>query len=169
LCFFHSATVKFPSQLTTPVHQSVDVQSGSNLGGQAKDDETIAAFQQRSQTSVSNLLSGSLDSNSTSPSTSLVLLEEPSASDIGKWCIVKYDGKPYPGIIIDVDVVDWNVEVKTMHSVGRNRFFWPTMIDRVWYTQDNFLSLIPEPSPIGTRHLQVNPQMYAHIEHILDL
>jgi len=82
---------------------------------------------------------------------------------------VKYDGKPYPGVIVDVDVVDWNFEVKTMHSVGRNRFVWPTMIDRVWYTQSNFLSLLPELSPIGSRHLQVLPQIYAHIECILDL
>lgn len=49
---------------------------------------------------------------------------------IGKWCVVNYDGLPYPGIVHDVD--EGELEVKVMHKVGNNRYFWPDRDDIVW-------------------------------------
>ena len=46
----------------------------------------------------------------------------------GKHCVVTYDGRPFPGIIQDVDGNEHEVEVNVMHSVGDNRFFWPSAI-----------------------------------------
>ena len=49
---------------------------------------------------------------------SLQCTEEPSRPEaimkenIGQWCIVKYDGEPYPGIILEVEE---DVRVKCMH------------------------------------------------------
>ena len=43
----------------------------------------------------------------------------------GKWCIVKYDQKPFPGMIQDLDETD--VFVQCMHRVGHNRFVWGTV------------------------------------------
>jgi hypothetical protein len=62
----------------------------------------------------------------------LIGLGEPSEYHINKWCVVLYDGKPYPGIILDVDAIDWGIEVKVMHHIGRNRFFCPTAEVRYW-------------------------------------
>lgn len=53
--------------------------------------------------------------------------EEPSRPEIitkeniGLWCIVTYDGEPYPGIILEVEDV---VRVKCMHKNGTNKFYW---------------------------------------------
>ncbi|CAL8239701.1 unnamed protein product [Gadus morhua 'NCC'] len=47
---------------------------------------------------------------------------------IGKWCVVLYDNDPYPGIIQDIDTESCAL-VKTMHSVGANRFYWPMKDD----------------------------------------
>ncbi|XP_069136746.1 uncharacterized protein [Argopecten irradians] len=42
-----------------------------------------------------------------------------------KYCVMRYDGRPYPRIILDVDEEEEEVEVKVMHCVGVNRFFGP--------------------------------------------
>lgn len=49
-----------------------------------------------------------------------------------QWCVVKYDGLPYPGIIQNVDVND--IEVKVMHRIGTKIFFWPLLEDVLWYS-----------------------------------
>ena len=43
----------------------------------------------------------------------------------GKWCVVRYLGNIYPGIVTDSD------EVMCMNSVGMNLFFWPQYRDDV--------------------------------------
>lgn len=53
-------------------------------------------------------------------------------SQVGQWCMVKYDGLPYPGIIQYVDVND--IEVKVLHRIGTKRFFWPLLEDVLWYS-----------------------------------
>lgn len=99
----------------------------------------------------------------------LISLGEPDERHVNKWCIVLYDGVPYPGVIVDVDNIDWGIEVKVMHRIGRNRFFWPTIEDRCWYTESNFVTLINEPHSIGSRHVQVDAAVWACIEKKLNL
>lgn len=53
-------------------------------------------------------------------------------SQVVQWCVVKYDGLPYPGIIQNVDVND--IEVKVMHRIGTKIFFWPLLEDVLWYS-----------------------------------
>lgn len=48
---------------------------------------------------------------------------------IQKWCVIKYDGDIYPGIITAIDEVQ--VQVKCMHRVGVYRFFWTTREDMI--------------------------------------
>lgn len=102
-------------------------------------------------TSVKNIVQRSTDQT-----TLLVTLDEPSRNDVGKWCVVLYDHKPYPGVIVDVDDSDWGIEVKVMHRIGVNRFFWPMREDRCWYICEQFVTLINEPASVGTRHVQID-------------
>jgi hypothetical protein len=47
--------------------------------------------------------------------------------------VVKYDDNLYPGVILDV-AEDNTAEVKCMHKVGTNRFYWPQIDDVLWYS-----------------------------------
>lgn len=58
----------------------------------------------------------------------LVPIDDITSDLHGKYCIVKYDDQPYPGIIQDSS--DSEVEVKVMHQIGDNRFFWPGLEDK---------------------------------------
>jgi hypothetical protein len=71
---------------------------------------------------------------------------------------VKYNGEIYPGLTIDVDGPD--VQVKCMHSVGANRFFWPSREDVCWYVREDVLEVIPEPLNVTSRHKQVLPEIW---------
>lgn len=57
----------------------------------------------------------------------------------GQWCVVNYDGQPYPGVILMVE--DHSIQIKCMHRSGRydlNRFYWPSPIEDVnWYEDHN--------------------------------
>ena len=85
----------------------------------------------------------------------------------GKFCVVLYDGKPYPGIVQDID--DTEIEVNVMHNIGPNRFFWPRMQDVLWYSLDKFVTLIPPPTKVGSRHHQIQPQLWESIKELLDI
>ena len=78
-----------------------------------------------------------------------------------------YDGEPYPGIIQEVE--DDQLEVNVLHNIGRNRFFWPLIQDVLWYNVNKFVTLIPQPSKIVSRHLQIEPSMWKKIETLLDI
>lgn len=97
------------------------------------------------------------------------LLECPEIDESfkGKYCVVKYDQKPFPGIIVDVD--DGEIEVQVMHSVGRNRYFWPRLDDVLWYTKDNFVRLIEPPEKVTNRHFQINKDAWAEIVKDMDM
>ena len=82
------------------------------------------------------------------------------------WCVVLYDGKPYPGEIQDVD--DDSVEVKTMNRVGNNRFFWPARDDRIWYDYDKVLTAIPPVNKVGSRHYMIDAAFWNEISCIVD-
>jgi len=60
-------------------------------------------------------------------------------SVVGKFCVVTYDKKPYPGKILSVKEND--IEVDYMHAV-RNKM-------RMYFTGQSQFQLIPEPSPIS--------------------
>ena len=71
--------------------------------------------------------------------------------------IVRYDGGHYPGIIVDVDFEE--IQVRCMHRIGVNRFFWPPMPDVCWYHKDNVMTSIPEPIKINDRHYAICPEI----------
>jgi hypothetical protein len=88
---------------------------------------------------------------------------------IGEWCVVLYEGKPFPGIIQDVDT-DSTVEVKVLNNIGNNRWFWPLLDDVFWYkVPDAIVTLIPELLPVTKRHMQILPEAWAIILELLDL
>ena len=105
----------------------------------------------------------------------LTPVDSASAADlIGRFCVVRYDNKPYPGRILEVGEAD--VTVECMHHIGgkgdSNRFFWPQKIkDICEYTFENVLSLIPEPQKIGDHgrtysHFRVLPEIWTKVEQI---
>ncbi|WAR05307.1 hypothetical protein MAR_020676, partial [Mya arenaria] len=63
-----------------------------------------------------------------------------SDSLIGSYCVVDYEGLPYPGLIMDVD--EDTVEVTAMCRIGPNRFFWPLVEDRLWYGKEKLITFL---------------------------
>ena len=87
---------------------------------------------------------------------------------VGKWVVVLYDALPYPGVIQDVDADE--IEVKVLHRVGENRFFWPMMADVIWYKVPTMVvGLIPELQPVTKRHMQISPEVWLKIKSVLSL
>ena len=86
----------------------------------------------------------------------------------GKWCVVTYDGTPYPGIIEDADEAFMLVSI--MHRIGENRYFHPTRKNAIWHAYDKIVTLIPEPSPVTSakRHYQICPDIRMVICEFLD-
>jgi len=89
---------------------------------------------------------------------------------VGQYCVVLYDEKPYPGMILDAE--SGEIKVKCMASLGRNRFIWPTPRDDInWYGGDQVLSMIPEPVEHGTRrkYFAINNEIWDGIEKKLEI
>ena len=80
-----------------------------------------------------------------------------------KFVVVKYDGHPYPGKVVDIDEQQGELEISCMHRVGQNRFFWPLRTDICWYTRDDILAVIPEPTNVTHRHCEVSPPIWRDI------
>lgn len=72
---------------------------------------------------------------------------------VGKWCALVYDHTIYPGIIQEVN--ETHCQVKCMHRVGENRFFWPLRDDLHWYPFEDVLTLIPTPENVTSRHMAI--------------
>lgn len=72
------------------------------------------------------------------------ILEKPDAvgaQHVGRNCVVAYEHKPYPGLILDVEHGD--NQVKCMACIGENRFRWPSLKDDMcWYSEDEILCVI---------------------------
>ena len=86
----------------------------------------------------------------------------------GKWCVVRYCGNAYPGIVTEVEDLDIGLAVKCMNSVGVNHFYWPAIRDDLcWYNVDDVLFLIPEPEKVGCRHVQIRPNLWELIRQYL--
>ncbi len=80
---------------------------------------------------------------------------------IQKCCVMKYDGDIYPGIITAID--EAQVQVRCMHRVGVNRFFWPTREDMIWYMFDDVICFIHPPQPVTTRHHEIHKDIWAKL------
>ena len=81
---------------------------------------------------------------------------------LGQWCVVRYEGRIYPGIVLGTEGND--IEVKCMSVAGKNRFYWPSRDDRCWYSSDNVVGCIPEPQKVGSRHMEIHPELWENIE-----
>ncbi|WAR01361.1 hypothetical protein MAR_007919 [Mya arenaria] len=85
-----------------------------------------------------------------------------SDSLIGSYCVVDYEGLPYPGLIMDVD--EDTVEVTAMCRIGPNRFFWPLVEDRLWYGNEKLITLLEEePALVTKRHRHIDSCMWKRI------
>jgi hypothetical protein len=118
--------------------------------------------------SVDHNINAAIESNSIAAADQVVSSIGSAVDDwsnpalIGQYCCVEYDNKPYPGIIRNIDESD--VEVQCMHSVGKNRFFWPEKnIDVCWYPFDKVLAIIPEPRKVTSRHQEMDPTVWAAV------
>uniref|UniRef100_UPI00358F15CF uncharacterized protein n=1 Tax=Myxine glutinosa TaxID=7769 RepID=UPI00358F15CF len=80
---------------------------------------------------------------------------------IGKWCMLRYDKDLYPGIILGTE--ESHVQVKCMHRVGINRYFWPARDDILWYLFDDVLELIPPPQPVTKRHVEILKEVWDRL------
>ena len=65
------------------------------------------------------------------------------SSDIGRWCIIKYNDSFYPGSIVDVEPD--RTLVNSLHPIGHNKFIKPNVEDNLWYEHDDIVSFIDEP------------------------
>ena len=74
---------------------------------------------------------------------------------IGQWCVIKYDN--------DNITCKGHAKVKCMHNVGRNRFFWPNRDDTLWYLFDDVLRIIPQPTAVTGRHVEIDREIWAEM------
>ena len=80
------------------------------------------------------------------PSTSVGLEDQR-----GKFALVKYEGKPFVGQILQV--VGDEVQVSCMKQLnGKNVFTWPDPPDDLFYYQSDVLHMCAEPEPVNCRH-----------------
>ncbi|XP_039862393.1 uncharacterized protein LOC120718111 [Simochromis diagramma] len=81
---------------------------------------------------------------------------------IGQWCIINYNGEPYPGIILEVEE---DVKVKCMHKNGTNKFHWPSpREDITWYRDDQVVCLMKEPTPLNKKSVQLERKVWDFLE-----
>lgn len=79
--------------------------------------------------------------------------ENMTKDNIGQWCIINYDGEPYPGSILEVED---DIKVKCMHKNGTNKFYWPSPRDDItWYRDDQVVCLMKEPQPLNKGSVQL--------------
>ena len=89
---------------------------------------------------------------------------------LNNYVVVKYDGRNYPGKVVDIDTQQGEVQVSCMHKVGHNRFFWPARADLCWYTLDDILAVISEPTKVTGRHFQIETEVFNSVidSHLLN-
>lgn len=80
---------------------------------------------------------------------------------IGEWCVVRYEGDIYPGII--QDIMETHVQVKCMSNIGVNRFFWPLREDVLWYLFEDVLRMIPPPKAVNSRHVEIDREIWSSL------
>jgi len=67
---------------------------------------------------------------------------------VGKWVLVKYDNKKFPGEI--VKVMGEECEVTVMHASGKF-WKWPQKEDKIFYDQKNIVKMLRPPEVAGSR------------------
>lgn len=87
-----------------------------------------------------------------------------SADVIGQWCCLKYDDAFYPGVILEVN--ETHVNVKCMHRIGNNRFFWPLREDVLWYLHEDIIRIIPPPASVTLRHVEIDKDIWSEITQL---
>jgi len=88
-----------------------------------------------------------------------------TAGYLGKHVVVRYEKRPYPGIVLDEDGED--VLVRCMHRIGDNRFFWIACKDVCYYMKDDILVVIPEPQNVTGHHKQVDSELWQKISRLV--
>lgn len=81
---------------------------------------------------------------------------------VAKWCVLKYEGDLYPGVITDTS--ETHVEVCCMQRIGVNRFFWPAHEDILWYLFEDIVCIIPPPRPVTGRHMEIKKEVWDKLE-----
>ena len=85
-----------------------------------------------------------------------------STDYLDRHVIVMYNEKPYPGLVLNVDTDD--VSVRCMHRVGQNRFYWPSTEDVCWYNKDQIVAVIPPPTSVTSRHMQIDAAVWKSLQ-----
>lgn len=86
---------------------------------------------------------------------------------IGQWCALRYDDDIYPGLIQEVN--ETHVEVKCMHQIGNNRFYWPQRHDILWYLHEDIIQIIPPPTSVTSRHMEINKDIWSEISNKVNI
>lgn len=87
---------------------------------------------------------------------------------VSRYCVVSYEEKPYPGVIVAVD--DEDIEVKVMHSIGKTRFFWPRMDDVLWYKSSDVVTLLQQPpQQVTSRHMKIDDEVWTCVAKVFDM
>ena len=81
---------------------------------------------------------------------------------LGQYCVVVYNGHPFPGIIRKCD--QEAAQVECMLKAGKNRWYFDEKIkDTCWYAHDKIIGLIPAPTDIGSRHKLVDNNLWDKV------
>ena len=86
---------------------------------------------------------------------------------VGKWVVVEYDGLPYPGIVQDIN--HEFVEVKVMHKIGTNIYFWPARDDILNYYFHQVVTVFEGMESVTNRHMQLPVSVWDKVCKKLDL
>ena len=99
----------------------------------------------------------------------LIKIQVVEESLVSQYCVVRYDERPYPGVILTVDDHE-ELEVQVMHCIGKNRYFWPMIDDVLWYTKHDIITLLRDaPKPVTKRHHEIDRRVWTLIESEMDL
>ncbi|WAR20726.1 hypothetical protein MAR_014700 [Mya arenaria] len=90
-----------------------------------------------------------------------------SVEAVKKWVVGEYDGLPYPGIVQNVD--HESVEVKVMHSIGKNRYCWPARDDIFKYDFHDVVTEFEGMESVTGRHMQLPFNVWDKVCKKLDL
>ena len=85
------------------------------------------------------------------------------AYDAGTWVIITWEDDWYPGEIIENEIENQTIKVKVMHSVGDNKFIWPTKDDILSYEYDKVIQSIPPATNITKRLYKIDDEIYNEL------
>ena len=97
-------------------------------------------------------------------STSILVPVLPTDTDIiGKWCIVLYNMRLYPGEILERD--QDAVFVSVLSPIGENKFVKPVIPDELWYKYTSVLGYIEKPvkKTSRSRFSSINQEIWDNL------